>query len=182
MSFSGPVFRVAPHRSAAFDDPGPLSWGPVRLTLAFPEGRVRAQEPLLTTGAAGAGNFVYVVYVDPQHVRIGYDHWGVGGILSEPVRVDYKAVNSVEISIGSLYPPDNHPWWSQHGGAPAHDLRQRVWVKLNETTVLDTSFAAHPAAPETFKAGQNVIGGSTCSEKFAGELHRAENISLGDVK
>ena len=79
--------------------------GAVRLTLRFPTGRPGRNEPLLVTGRTGAGDVLYVHYIDDRHVSLGYDHWNAGGPLSAPLAVDYAATHVIELSLGSALSP-----------------------------------------------------------------------------
>jgi len=64
--------------------------GAAQLKLWFPAGRPPGlQEPLVATGVTGAGDIVYVRYVDDRRdPAFGFDHWGVGGTMSAPVEID----------------------------------------------------------------------------------------------
>lgn len=159
-SFSGPLLRARETTAPDLVRPEP-SRGTVRLTLSLPMGSVGAQEPLLVTGEAGKGDFVFVDYLDAHHVRIGYDHWGVGGFVSEPVLVDYRAVNQVEITTGALR-PDEEAWAG------------RVQVRWNDQLVIDRAYPSHPTRLEQITAGRNPLGGSSCGPAFTGTLHAVE--------
>src|SRR6185312_13508548 len=100
----------------------PQGYGPVRLIVLLPSGRSDRQEPLLTTGRNGKGDFIYLVYLDERHIKLGYDHWGVSGGLSEPIAIDYGPPHAFRLSLGSLYPSENDPAW---GNAPASE-RERL--------------------------------------------------------
>ena len=80
------------------------SRAPLLLVLKFPAATA-GSEPLLVTGAAGAGDLLYVQYVDDGHVRFGYDHWNVGGAVGESVPVDFRVPHRIEIESGALSHP-----------------------------------------------------------------------------
>ena len=150
--------------------------GPVKIALRFPTGRPGRNEPLLVTGRTGAGDVIYVHYVDEHHVRLGYDHWNVGGPLSDPLEVDYASTHLLELSLGSLYPPLADASW---GSIPI-DRRQRmhstVLIKLDGQAALRAHQTAYPAAPREINAAANPIGASTCDEAFTGELIQEQRL------
>jgi hypothetical protein len=174
--FTGP--KIESERIPSFGVPNRTDkgWGAVKLTLVFPEGITGVQEPLVVTGKTGAGDFVYVRYTSPYEIQVGYDHWAVGGFLSDPIRVDYRTTNQLEISFGGLFPPAGDPWWKENQAAEA--ARSTVRVKLNDKVIVNRSFAAHPAAQESIAVGRNPIGGSTCVSAFSGKIQVVENIGL----
>ncbi len=85
--------------------------GPVSLILKFPDDRPGVSEPLLTTGKTGAGDFAYVTYADPHHIRLSLDHWGVGGKTSDLIPIDYTKAHEIVVSFSCLVPPANSPEW-----------------------------------------------------------------------
>ncbi len=132
-------------------------YGDVRLSVVFPRGMSGQVEPLVTTGQTGAGDFIYVRYVDDHHVRIGHDHWGFGGTESEPIAVDYEQPHRLEITMDALRPPE--------------EPRQGVAVvRLDGREVLRARSPNHPAQPDQIVLLQNPIGGSTTSERFTGRV------------
>jgi hypothetical protein len=86
----------SPERNAAF--------GAVDMTVELPLGAGGTQEPLVVTGVEGAGDMVYLRYVDSEHVSFGFDHWGIGGSVGKPVSVDYRANHRLAVTFQSLYP------------------------------------------------------------------------------
>ena len=164
--FTGIISR--PRRvPAAPSDP----FGAVRLLVDFPSGRMGTSDPLLTTGVAGRGDLIRIVYVDATHVRLVHDHWGVGGSSTPDLPVNYADHHRIELSLGSLYP--DGPWAA---GVPPAELaraRARVVVKLDGATALDLPEAAYPAAPETIAIGANGIGASLAQPLFTGKLTKA---------
>ena len=179
-SFTGPKLQVSPITLA----PSPLSlepaWGPIRLILMLPANRIGAQEPLVVTGKSGAGDFAYIVYADPQHIRIGYDHWGVGGILSDPVPIDYGKINAFEVSVGSLYPDLSDPWWSRQNSQVNPQAKRTVWVKVNDRVVLNQGYDAYPSSLDQIVPCKNPIGGSSCESAFTGMLQEVEHCPVSE--
>jgi hypothetical protein len=145
--------------------------GPEHLVVTLPLGRLGRREPLLTTGRTGAGDIVYVVYDDPSHVRIGFDHWGYGGQLSEPITVDYRVPHEIWISSPTLLASADR----------AADMRPHpasmLTVRFDGSDVLSIKVATYPAGPGEVTVASNKIGASTCDEEFTGIVKFAERSS-----
>jgi hypothetical protein len=153
--------------------------GPIQLTLRFPTGRPGRNDPLLVTGRTGAGDVVYVQYVDDRHIRIGYDHWNVGGPLSAPIAVDFSADHTIELSLGSLYPAQGAPAWGSVPPARQSQLLGHVSVKLDGRPVISLAQVAYRAAASEIAAAANPIGASTCDPAFTGELVEERRLDPG---
>jgi hypothetical protein len=159
------------NKAVAAASPGP-AWngycGPLRLDVRFPLGQADLAEPLIVTGATGKGDFIYVRYLEDSRVRFGYDHWGIGGIESEPILIDKSRRAEVVINAGALMPPVTSPLYAN--SASLKTLRERVILYVNGKAVLNTKMESHPTSPSTIVIGQNSIGGSTTAELFSGEI------------
>ncbi len=168
--FTGPQMDVSLDSNSARADLVETV-GPEHLVVRFPLQRTGRQEPLVTTGRTGAGDFIYIIYQDAGHVRIGFDHWGVGGKTSGPVAVDYSVPHEFWISTGALYPDvaDDTAWRGLDPALRAR-LKSRVIVMLDGQTVLTDDSPTHPSKPEEVAVATNPIGGSTCDPLFTGAV------------
>ncbi len=158
--FSGQVMQVKQIDFAALpalDRQG--EYGAVVMTAIFPRHVMGVADPLVVTGKTGAGNIVYVRYLDQQHLQFGFDHWGIGGIEGKPVEIDYAKPHRIEITLGSLYPPEAKP-----------SLKTLVRVRMDGKTVLEGQSPTHPSRATEIRLGKNPIGGSTCGPFFNGQL------------
>lgn len=165
--------------AGATEMPAVETSGPLRLVVTFPMGRTGAREPLLVTGRAGAGDFAFVEYVDDRHVRLGLDHWGVGGSLSDPLPVNYESPHEIEISMGSLYPDERDDRaWQRVPANVRHRHKTRMAIRVDGEEVLQSDFPAHPTTVEEITVGLNRIGGSSCGPGFSGMLHSVRRLGL----
>ena len=144
------------HRPSAYDA------GAIRMRIRLPWTRPGKSEPLVTTGRVGAGDFVYVTYVDGGHVVVGHDKWGYGGARSAPIAVDYEGSQAVEVSMTSL-------------GAPKGGGLVVAW---NGTTVLREAVDAYPSRASEVTVGENRIGGSTSEARFTGSILEEEPVRV----
>jgi hypothetical protein len=142
------------------------AYGAVEMSVQFPPNMLGRGDPLVVTGVSGSGDFVYVKYVDLGHVIIGFDHWGVGGSLSEPIEVSYNDVHRIAISMDSLYPPE----------VRSH-MPATVRVSLDGDEVLEAPWHCYPSRDEDITIGKNEIGGSTCGAEFTGRILSVERFA-----
>ncbi len=142
--------------------------GPVRLRVKFPTELAGVAEPLLCTGRTGAADLIYVRYVDARHVRIAFDHWGVGGPTSEPIEIDPAATQEMVVSFGALFPADGSALFAQH--PELRPKRDEVRVTLNGRVALAAAARSHPSAPDKIFFGENPVGASSCVPEFSGTL------------
>ena len=169
--FSGQIRQIVPLAAAALRVPS--ATGPLHLVVRFPQAP-GASEPLVVTGRTGAGDLVYVTYLDGMHLCVGYDHWMVGGPRGAPIALDYGSPHDVEIFLGSLLPPPADPWWGATPPAARAELRRRVRVTIDGAVALETTGDPYPAGPDQVYVAANPIGGSTCRPSFSGRIFLAE--------
>ncbi|PTY05642.1 hypothetical protein DB347_14830 [Opitutaceae bacterium EW11] len=148
--FTGMITSVSRERELVEPETRDTLHARVRLLLA--KGRPGTRDPLFVRGRAGAADLLYVEYIDGSHVRFGWDHWGVGGTMSQPISVDYTRIHDIEASF--------HP-----------DLVNRSLVlSMDGVEVLVGNGEVYPASPESVMVGLNRIGASTCGEAFNGAI------------
>jgi hypothetical protein len=151
------IRRVATSALRGLDMSG--GYGFVEMNVSFPRGVAGTQEPLAVTGVPGAGDFAYIRYAGENTIAIGFDHWGIGGILGNPIAVDYNRPHRLWISFQSLYSPDSIEHESEV-----------VRVLVDGQPALVARFPCFPSDPEQVEVGRNLIGGSTCGQWFTGNI------------
>ncbi len=154
-AFSGHIHQVARLKPAAPKAHTGAPLGPLVLSLRFPNFVAPLSEPLLCSGKTGAGDLIYITYVDAQHVRFGHDHWGYGGTVSDPIKI-----------------PDDRQALLELDCPPLHNASGmgRLSLKLNGQTVFAQDAAFHPTHPDEVAVGSNLIGASTSTAHFTGRL------------
>ncbi len=166
--FSGRIEAVEPVAFETLPDLGLMrQFGAVDMTVVFSRGAQGASEPLVVTGVEGAGDFIYLRYLEGNKMIFGFDHWGIGGIVGKPILVDTWKSHRLRITMGSLYKP----------GENVGELRTRVKVLLDDTVVLEGDYACYTSSRMSVRVGENVIGGSTCGLKFSGQIQRLERVA-----
>jgi hypothetical protein len=133
-----------------------LAYRHLQLTLRLPSPRPHGAEPLVSTGAPGAGDIIYLKYEDQSQVQIGFDHWGHPSTLSPPLTLNSSDPHTVEIDLTSF----------QAGSPPQPGLR----VVVDGKAVLSSPDRPYPSAPDEVSIGRNPIGASTCTYTFTGQI------------
>lgn len=169
----GDAVAIAP---PAVDATGTPAYGPVRLKVRFPRNRWPQSEPLVTTGGNEAGDVLYVIYHDADHVRIGLDHWFYGGPLTAPLRIDFDREYELEISLGSLYPPADDVVFTGRSDAQVTQLKRRVVVRLDGVTLIDAASDFYESDPAQLRIGRNEIRATSCGPLFTGEIRLHERL------
>jgi hypothetical protein len=175
--FTGPELTLEAVPEAGWVSPD-LKWGMDVIVLAFPTNRAGRHEPLLTSGVTGAGDFIYVIYEDAHHVRIGFDHWNGGAFVSDPIPVDYLVPHELWISTGALYPDESSESSLQEIKAlDRARLRSHVTVMLDGKPVISSDTTTYPASPSSVTIGTNNIGGSSADPVFSGNIYFSGRMS-----
>jgi hypothetical protein len=145
-------------------------WGPVDALVRFPQNMTGQTEPIVVTGIAGKGDFIFVRYEDAGRIRFGFDHWSVGGRVGNSVAVDMTKPHHLEVTMGSLYPPTEDRLWLAHPAAPRDALKAKILVRLDNVVVLDAESPTYEVQPDQITLWRNPIGGSSCRVDFTGAV------------
>jgi hypothetical protein len=171
-TFSGKIHRID---LVTLDRPEPplagadlkRMYGPWQLRVQFPKDAPPTHhDPILVSGVAGKGDFVYAFYPAPGQVAFGLDSWGRGGATSEIVSVDLDKSHVLVIEHGGLFPPLGSDMLTTETAAK----KGRIVVVLDGVQVLDGGSPTYDAAPDTVTCGENLIGGSSTAPKFLGKI------------
>jgi len=156
---------------------GHTGFGPMHLAVTFPTGRTARMEPLLFTGAGGH-DLVYVRYLDDLHIQLGVFHAGLGFFDGAPMTVDYGARHSLDIDLGSLWPPADHPLFRGWSSGQILRTRARLALILDGQTALARDFLAHQATPAELQLGARTDDLTIGEPRFTGRL---EMLSRGPL-
>jgi hypothetical protein len=133
------------------------------MSVIFPLDVLGTNEPLVVTGETGAGDFLYVRYLDSSHISIGFDHWAIGGEVSPPIEINYGETHHISMTMGSLFPEGS-----------AERQSRRLLVELDGKPVLSDTRDTYSSAPAAIEIAANKIGGSTCGPLFTGRILSTE--------
>jgi hypothetical protein len=153
--------------------------GPVELTVSLPLEKIGTTEPLITTGYDRHGaDAISIHYVDDRHVRFSAFHLGRGGPTSKPIPVDYDKPHRIRITMGSLYPPPEHPLFSDWSPTQVSRVRRQLKIELDGQTVLQGNFTVYPSTPAGVWIGRSQLGPGVSTETFTGQIHQHRRLGL----
>ena len=133
-----------------------VAYGPVALDVRFPAGKTGQNEPLVVTGWGPLSNVVFTHYTDAHHLQFGIA--GMNGIsLSRPFEIDYAGTHAVTVSMGSLYPPPESPFFDTLTQADAGALSGTLLVVVDGTTRLRLGTSFFDAAARKPELGRGPL-------------------------
>ena len=154
--------------------------GPLKVKVKFPLNLPGVSEPLITSGKPGLANFIYIRYIGNTHVQFGYDCWGLGGPLSQPIAIDFSQTHEIQIISGAQLPliPD-----LQRKLEPldVNKLAGMLVIVLNGNVVIAERVSTHIVDPNTLFFGMNLAGGSSARENFSGEVIEIAPLSAKEI-
>lgn len=146
-----------------------FSHGPLEMDVQFPKDRIGKFEPLLSTGWEFFSDQVFVQYVDDHHVRFGFDHLSRGSRTTEPIEIDYTAAHHLRLELGSLYPPESHPFFDGKSDLERTSLADWLCLTVDNKIVMEGRQLFYDASPESLQ-----IGGTTATraygDRFTGQI------------
>lgn len=141
--------------------------GPLRIELTLPRERTGKLEPLVVTGWSFRADFIYIFYTDDRHIQIGFEHTSYGGPMSPPIRVDYDLPHVLEVEMGSLYPPAEHPYFDGRDAEETTRLKRTLRVVLDGRPVHEGLYDFYDASPGDVSVGRNHVS-EAFGRKFTG--------------
>lgn len=143
--------------------------GPLRIELTLPKERTGKLEPLVVTGLSFQADFLYLFYKDERHIQIGFEHTSYGGPMSKPLRIDYDVPHVIELEMGSLYPPVEHPYFQDRSPDEVTRLKRTLLVKLDGKEVISAQVDFYDSSPGDVTVGRNPVS-SAFGRRFTGKV------------
>ena len=134
---------------------------PLTVDLFLPLGIPGQAEPLIVSGRASAGDFLFVQYVDATHVVFGYDSWGHPRHLGTN-RVAITPGQPLRLSVVAPFFSNDHRRFVDPPGP--------LVVECNGVSVLAASVHYFPHHSTEVFVGQNPLGGTACAASLQGRM------------
>jgi hypothetical protein len=129
------------------------------------------EEVILATGRTSYNNVIYLRRPDADHVVVGFHHGGRQRKESAPVKLDETVPHFMLLEFGSLYPPREHPYWSNVDDAEIERLRSQIRVVLDGDVLLHGRAQQWNTTTATPTYG-DLPGGSRGRHRFSGTILR----------
>jgi hypothetical protein len=158
-------------------DGGIGSPGPVSMMVHFKVQGDLAIEPLVTTGTPGYSDSVNIAQYPNQTVQFRFDHRGYGGPMSAYIPIDFTRAHHIEISMGSLYPPNEDAYFGGFSAGTARLLKSLAYVRLDGKVVMCTTASFYESPPWSRQIGSNKVSITEFKRAFSGEIEDTGAIS-----
>jgi hypothetical protein len=160
------LLAVAGGLVAALTYTPPLA-GPFRLELEFAAGAPGQTVPIIVTGEAGNGDFLYARYRDAGTVAIGYDWWGIAGPISEPIEIKPGTRHELTVEM----PTAAQTWTNFAAGS------RMLRVTCDGQELFRAELPLRVRLPECLYIGTNPIG-PAYGPAFVGKIFDARGREL----
>jgi len=157
------------HVSVWFGQTSPAKTGPLLIRLKLPQERTGKLEPLVVTGLSFRADFLYFFYTDDRHIQIGFEHTSYGGPMTDPLEIDYSKEHSIEVEMGSFFPPVEHPYYDGMDQAEISRRKRTLSVKLNGRQVLAATCDFYDSSPGDVSVGRNPVS-DAFGRRFTGKI------------
>ena len=149
--------------------------GRLQLRVRFPQGKPSHYEPLVTTGWDYLSDILYVKYGLDGRIEFGCAHLGGTDLHGRQVRINYAQEHTVDVEMGSMYPPASHPWFRPLLPVQAARFKHRVTVRLDGQEVLSGEVPCFESDPRDIRVGRNLTG-ALVDPAFTGSILQARRI------
>lgn len=167
------------HLSSWLGETSPSKTGPLRLRLRFPADQTGHLEPLLVTGISFKADFIYLYYTDGNHLQVGFEHTSYGGAMTkEPIELDYSREHTLEIAMGSLYPPRDHPFFDGVSPEEITRLKRTLRIVLDGREILSGNYDFYDSSPGDVSIGRNGVS-EAFGRHFTGHILSVERAAIG---
>jgi hypothetical protein len=165
------------HVSVWLGETAPAKTGPMRIRLDFPANCTGKLQPLIVTGLSFRADFLWVYYVDDRHIKIGFEHTSYGGPVTDPIEIDFAADHTLEVEMGSFYPPVEHPFYDGMASGEITRLKRTLRVALDGREILSGPYDFYDSSPGDVAVGNNPVS-DAFGKRFTGRIISAEHLGL----
>lgn len=147
--------------------------------VQWPGDGAGGRHPLLSAGATGFDDGVWVDFDGRNRARFVYQHWEYGTATGE--WFDYRpGVRSrVRVSGAFLLPPAQHAWYGARDADTRAVLKRRLRIAVDGQLRFDRDVPSHDAPPATVRWGRWRIGRSP-DAVFPGRVVASAPVAMDD--
>jgi len=112
-------------------------YGPLEITLVFPDDGKGGNEPLVVTGREFLSDYLFVNYAGKDSAYFGFIHTNHNAMVGPLMRFEPGKPHVLRVDMGSLYPPAGHPWYAGKDGELMRRMQRTLRVTLDGRIALD---------------------------------------------
>jgi len=143
--------------------------GPLQLRVRFPTNKPSHYEPLVTTGWFFLSDILYVKYGLDGRIEFGFAHVDGPKVPGRQIKIDYAREHTLDVDMGSLYPPLVDPWFGPLLPVQAEEYKRRLRLRIDGQEVLAADVPFYDSDPRDILVGRNPTG-FLVEKKFTGQL------------
>jgi hypothetical protein len=153
--------------------------GDRRATVEWPGEGTGGRQPLISAGASGFDDGVWVDFGPGNKVRFVYQHWEYGTATGEWFPFTPGGNAEVRVSGAFLLPPVEHPWYGARGADERLVLKRRLQISVDGVIRFDRDVPSHDTSPRQVRWGKWKLGGPDAS-RFPGRILDSNVVPVGD--
>ncbi|MDX2187413.1 MAG: hypothetical protein SFV32_10810 [Opitutaceae bacterium] len=118
---------------------GIIHYGPLRVGFTLEESS-SGKQALVSTGMEPWVDSIHLAVQgsDVKHVTPSFSHGGYGELTGKNFTAKAGETIALDVDMGSLYPPDEHPYWSDENTATRERLRSTLRIVRGTEVLLST--------------------------------------------
>jgi len=89
--------------------------------------------------------------------------------MTDPLEIDYSKEHSIEVEMGSFFPPVEHPYYDGMDQAEISRRKRTLSVKLNGRQVLAATCDFYDSSPGDVSVGRNPVS-DAFGRRFTGKI------------
>jgi hypothetical protein len=154
--------------------------GLLTMKVRFEPHKDTVYEALVTTGTPGYSDSVNVSEFPDRRVQFSFNHKGYGGPASGLVPIDLGKEHTIEVSMGSFYPPSGDSYFAHEPAHVAELLRRLAYLRIDGIVVMSTSAAFYEAPPWSTEVGGNHVTLTEFNPTFSGIVSDLHSVPLAN--
>jgi putative flippase GtrA len=151
--------------------------GALTMDVTFPEFHGTVLEPLVVSGVEYEADYFFVYYKAPGVIRLGFADAGNPPVYSRDLQVVPGKKYGIQFEAGSLFPPDEHPDYSEWTDGQVHAAKDWLKVYVDGRPVIRQPSKFHEGAPEFLQVGADVRS-AAFGRRFTGMITNVQRLPL----
>jgi hypothetical protein len=135
---------------------------------------------LVVTGLSYKADFLWIYYVDDHTIKLGFEHTSYGGPTTDGIEIDYSAEHTLEVEMGSLFPPVEHPFYDGMTAARQALLKHTLRVRLDGNEILSGKYDFYDSSPGDVTVGRNPVS-DAFGRRFDGQILAVHRLGVPAV-